>query len=296
MRTLWFREKSLGLVVALAMLTSGLAVAADVAVAPLARAVSNIAMYRLYNPTTGEHFFTSDQLEVTVNVGKGWSLEGIGWYSSGSLKIYRQYNPKTGQHNYTADPLEIQVLTTQQGWTAENNGNPVWYGMAAGVPATARLLAVNRYKQEQSNWCWAASTQMVIMYVQERYVSQCNIVLNATMGLAIGSCPNIAASDQMVRDALDPWGLSLTYSSGILPITTIKSEIDASRPIEYDYQYAGTLSGHVVVINGYSYASIVDLAMVYWNDPWDGLNKHNYYPYLASNSIWTAHFSLCNIS
>ena len=37
-------------------------------------------MYRLYNPYTGEHFYTSNQTEQKSLVSQGWKDEDIGWY------------------------------------------------------------------------------------------------------------------------------------------------------------------------------------------------------------------------
>jgi hypothetical protein len=38
------------------------------------------AVYRLYNPNTGEHFFTTDVAEKNVVVAAGWSDEGCVFY------------------------------------------------------------------------------------------------------------------------------------------------------------------------------------------------------------------------
>ena len=36
-------------------------------------------MYRIYNPNSGEHFYTSDKVEKDHLVSLGWKYEGIGW-------------------------------------------------------------------------------------------------------------------------------------------------------------------------------------------------------------------------
>ena len=60
--------------------------------------------YRLYNPNSGEHFYTLDASEKNHLVFVGWRYEGVGWHSdaSGSVPVYCQYNPnaKCGSHNY----------------------------------------------------------------------------------------------------------------------------------------------------------------------------------------------------
>jgi hypothetical protein len=37
-------------------------------------------MYRLYNPNTGEHFYTGSKREGNKLVDVGWNYEGIAWY------------------------------------------------------------------------------------------------------------------------------------------------------------------------------------------------------------------------
>lgn len=39
-------------------------------------------MHRLYNPNSGEHFYTRTHSERDHLVDIGWQYEGIGWYSS----------------------------------------------------------------------------------------------------------------------------------------------------------------------------------------------------------------------
>lgn len=81
-------------------------------------------MYRLYNPNSGEHFYTSD-LEEAKNVAKaGWRWEGIGWVSPiAGDEVHRLYNPNAGDHHYTTDASERDNLVTK-GWKYEGVG---WY-------------------------------------------------------------------------------------------------------------------------------------------------------------------------
>ncbi len=37
-------------------------------------------MYRLYNPNSGEHFYTASKGERNHLIRLGWNDEGIGWY------------------------------------------------------------------------------------------------------------------------------------------------------------------------------------------------------------------------
>lgn len=38
-------------------------------------------MYRMYNPNSGEHFYTASLKERKTLSGIGWRYEGIGWYA-----------------------------------------------------------------------------------------------------------------------------------------------------------------------------------------------------------------------
>lgn len=80
---------------------------------------------RLYNPNSGEHFYTKDIEEKDVLVGLGWQDEGIGWTSpvESSKPVYRLYNPNAGDHHYTMNSAERDILVTY-GWKYEGIG---WY-------------------------------------------------------------------------------------------------------------------------------------------------------------------------
>lgn len=79
-------------------------------------------MYRLYNPNSGEHFYTANINERNHLVGLHWNYEGIGWVAPKSGKpVYRLYNPNAGDHHYTADIRERNMLT-QKGWRYEGVG------------------------------------------------------------------------------------------------------------------------------------------------------------------------------
>ena len=95
-------------------------------VSPQAQAEYMFDMYRLYNPNSGEHFYTSDEQEMNVLVSRGWKYEGVGWKapSSSETPVYRLYNKTGGEHHYTTDKKERDALIKKYGWTDEGIG---WY-------------------------------------------------------------------------------------------------------------------------------------------------------------------------
>lgn len=88
-----------------------------------------VIVYRLYNPCTGEHLYTTDAHEKDVLYqNHGWGFEGIGWYApSSGEKVYRLFQPGLDNHLYTTDVNEVNVLTSKYGWVKDNNGEAIFY-------------------------------------------------------------------------------------------------------------------------------------------------------------------------
>ncbi len=93
---------------------------------------SDVSMYRLYNPNSGEHFYTADSSERDGLVKEGWKNEGVGWIApkTSSAPVYRLYNQYGGEHHYTTDAAERESLVAA-GWTYEKVG---WYSAGPDVP------------------------------------------------------------------------------------------------------------------------------------------------------------------
>ena len=82
------------------------------------------AMYRLYNPNSGEHFYTASVEERNHLMWCGWKAEGIAWTApSWGTPVFRLYNPNAGEHHYTTSEVERAVLQ-YAGWNDEGIG---WY-------------------------------------------------------------------------------------------------------------------------------------------------------------------------
>lgn len=106
---------------------------------------------RLYNPNSGEHFYTKDVVEKDTLVDLGWHDEGIGWTSpvDSSKPVYRLYNPNAGDHHYTTSPNERDILVTV-GWKYEGIG---WFsaeGAFTHKPAVD-VETVDVYRQYNPN-------------------------------------------------------------------------------------------------------------------------------------------------
>ena len=84
-----------------------------------------VQMHRLYNPNSGEHFYTGNTGEKDALVTFGWQYEGIGWKAPdiSAKPVYRLYNENAGDHHYTMNGGERDALV-KVGWKYEGIG---WY-------------------------------------------------------------------------------------------------------------------------------------------------------------------------
>lgn len=96
-------------------------------------------MYRLYNPNSGEHFYTASLAEAKSVVEAGWQWEGVGWVAPKTSKtpVYRLYSG--ADHHYTASVEERDWLI-DQGWKSEGIG---WYSDDAKGVALLRQFNPN---------------------------------------------------------------------------------------------------------------------------------------------------------
>jgi uncharacterized protein with FMN-binding domain len=99
-------------------------------------------MFRLYNPNSGEHFYTSDAQERANVIKAGWNDEGIGWFAPNSGDaVYRVYNAVGGEHHYTTSKDERDTLV-KAGWNDEGIG---WYSDANQTVTIYRQYNPNQF-------------------------------------------------------------------------------------------------------------------------------------------------------
>lgn len=80
------------------------------------------ALYRLYNPQNGDHFYTINVAERNAAVSGGYIAEGTSGYvfdqaGQGRKPLYRALNPSTGQHRYTTNAAQYNALPSA--WSRE---------------------------------------------------------------------------------------------------------------------------------------------------------------------------------
>lgn len=103
--------------------------------------LGSVTMYRLYNPNSGEHFYTSSERERKALAKQGWNDEGFAWEgpSYSNTPVYRLYNENAGDHHYTPSKKERDNLI-KQGWKDEGIG---WYSDDAKTKPLYRLYNPN---------------------------------------------------------------------------------------------------------------------------------------------------------
>jgi hypothetical protein len=122
--------------------------------------------------------------------------------------------------------------------------------------------------QQQTNWCWAATSASVSAFFNPSTSwTQCKVV-NAELGRS-DCCTNGSGSNcnksWYLDKALTRTGNLQSWSSGAGSMANVSGEIDNGRPLCARIGWSGG-GGHFVAIDGYN----SDLDMVAIDDPWYG--------------------------
>lgn len=132
--------------------------------------------------------------------------------------------------------------------------------------------------QKNSQWCWAASIQMVLNYYGVN-ISQEQIVARTYGVDSYGNLPNWAGTFQAITANLNNWnvdnfgrqysvGASLNWGAPTPAI--LLQELSQGRPVIVGYK-SGANSGHAVVITAVSYAQSPNgpiIQSIVVRDPW----------------------------
>ena len=146
-------------------------------------------------------------------------------------------------------------------------------------------------KQETTNWCWAASTQM-IMYYAGTYVQQCYEANWVHLGSDGATCCydpyknstsycNKGATDSQMYYNFYHWGFYNSIYNSYLSYSSVQSEINNNRPFNIHWVWKSG-GGHAVVVRGYDSGQ-----NLYINDPWYGQQTRSYSSTVdASDRYW----------
>lgn len=146
----------------------------------------------------------------------------------------------------------------------------------AGIPSQK----MNYYaaSQQNSNWCWAASLQMIFNYYGVD-IRQDQIVRGSYGTDPYGRLPNWTGSTGLITRNLNNWNVdnrgrryavqSRMYNGAPTPVYLVQ-ELSAGRPVLIGYR-SGANSGHAVVITAVSYYNTVygpQIQSIVVRDPW----------------------------
>ena len=82
-------------------------------------AIPSVPMFRMYDPNSGEHFYTGSVEERDGLVAVGWNYEGVAFnFPVVGDPVHRLYNPVSGDHLYTMNEAEMNKLLSE-GWNYE---------------------------------------------------------------------------------------------------------------------------------------------------------------------------------
>ena len=117
------------------------------------------ALHRLYNPNSGEHFFTASAYERDAVVAAGWTYEGEGWTAPETGDpVYRLYNPNAGEHHYTRSAEERDMLIAT-GWNDEGVG---WFSDEAETVPLYRVYNPNAFANNHHYTASAAERDWLV--------------------------------------------------------------------------------------------------------------------------------------
>jgi hypothetical protein len=171
-----------------------------------------------------------------------------------------------------ANKLLIGVLLVLLSWQQASAQRSIYVGIPSG--------RFNYYasSQHNSNWCWAASLQMIFNYYGVN-ITQEQIVARSFGTDGRGNLPNWAGSFQVITKNLNNWSVdnsrrrytvAASLNSGAPTPAYLVQELSAQRPVLIGYA-SGPNSGHAVVITACSYipsnyGPVIQSIVV--RDPW----------------------------
>lgn len=151
-----------------------------------------------------------------------------------------------------------------------------------GIPSNNFNFFVS--DQHNSNWCWAASLQMIFNYYGVN-ITQEQIVSRSYGSDPYGNLPNWAGSFQIITANLNNWNVdnsgnqygvsSMLYWGAPSPAYLVQ-ELTAQRPVLIGYNTGN--SGHAVVLTACSYIQTPNgpyIQSLVVRDPWPSQQNIN---------------------
>ncbi len=166
--------------------------------------------------------------------------------------------------------LLILCLTTLS-WSAFPQADLQYAGLSS------KKMNYTASVQNNTQWCWAASIQMVLRYYGV-YVTQEQIVARTFGTKRNGQLPNLTASPEVITANLNKWGVDnrgqkyrvqAFWGQNAPAPNVLLKEMKANRPVIIGYE--GPQGGHAVVVTAVGYQdtrSGTAIEEIIVRDPW----------------------------
>lgn len=124
------------------------------------------------------------------------------------------------------------------------------------IPPSGRILPLACICQEQTQWCWAAVTNMILHYHGETFHQQCefaNFVFEKSECCEQPESYDNPCLPSRLSDLHKHLGIRSTKVLGSVSIDTLKNEINSGRPIGVAHVWKSKYGyrGHHVLIYGW---------------------------------------------
>ena len=157
-------------------------------------------------------------------------------------------------------------------------------------------LSVPSERQQNSNWCWAASSVSIARYYSKAYLYYDYGILSTTQSnhvfAALGYVSNDGREAYEIRtDFSNLYNLSSTVAGGRITRSAINTELQAGRPFIVGIQFVGliNISHHVVTICGIAPAATYETLKEI--EPWTGVTAWRPYSMYTGNFTYTSPYS-----
>jgi hypothetical protein len=208
------------------------------------------------------HGYTPAALRVSATIGSyqlsrffALNNDQTLWYTDGLVEgdlEWSQWNPYPLGLPPAVVPVEISAGSTNTLFVLDNNGL-LWEGLTQG-------LDVPMMAQQESLWCWAATSAMIAEFVAGLQLDQCQLAnlstgntqccVNSLMAMQTQYCNQTGSWNNTLAN--NGFTFATTPKGTALPFTTLSYETNtARRPVAYSYNWTGGGSHAMVLIGAF---------------------------------------------
>ncbi|MDQ1353787.1 MAG: hypothetical protein QG657_4094 [Acidobacteriota bacterium] len=246
----------------------------------------NGKIYVAYKGDGNNNVYISSSLSGQTTWNAAYTVPNIGTAVTPSIHVYRDrmymIHKSTGgttlYYNYTTDgstwtaatqPASLYDSTHPAGLEVFNN--KLWLAVRSYLndnhpwilKGFETVLPVPLYAQQTTKWCWAASAEMIMVYLGATVdVTQCT---QANKRLArTDCCNNFLNCVQGGLPEFNKYGFNSAWAT-TLTFDQLKTEFQNGRPVGFIHQQNSDGYQHYMVVRGYSESGGQFVCV---NDPW----------------------------